>query len=101
MPLPTWEKVKAFLEAPDHRMPGMICLACKRGMDRATPTGGGRPPEPNDVAVCAYCGHLQAYGDDLQFRELNDAEVVECAADPDILMAQKFAADFRSQESKR
>jgi hypothetical protein len=87
--------LKAFLEAPDYRVPEATCLNCKGAMDAATPAGAGRAPAPNDVAICAYCGHLQAYGDDMQFRELKDAEIVECAGDPDILMAQKFARRFR------
>jgi len=91
----TRDQVKALVEAPDYRIPNTRCVACKKLMDAATPTGGGRGPQPNDIAVCAYCGHIQAYGDDMKFRELNDAEIVECAGDPDILLAQAFARDFR------
>jgi hypothetical protein len=89
------DKVKALVEAPSYRIPDLKCLECGKEMDVAMPTGGGRRPEPNDVAVCAYCGCLQAYGDDMKFRELNDAEILECAGDEDILLAQAFARDFR------
>jgi hypothetical protein len=87
--------LKSFLEATDYHVPEATCLNCKKRMDGATPTNGSRAPEPNDVAVCAYCGHLQAYGDDLKFRELTDTEILECAGDPDILMAQEFGRRFR------
>ena len=55
----------------------------------------GRAPEPDDISVCAYCGHVQVYGADLKFRELTDAEIVECAGDPELLAAQEFVRRFR------
>jgi hypothetical protein len=92
--------LKDFLEAPDYRVPDATCINCKKLMDGATPTDGGRAPLPNDVAICAYCGHLQAYGDDLKFRELTDIEILECAGDPKILMAQEFGKRFREHKEK-
>ena len=91
----TREKVKALVEAPDYWSPDARCLDCKKVMTRGTPVDGSRGPQPDDVAICAYCGHLQAYGKDMKFRPLNDDEIIECAGDPDILLAQAFARDFR------
>ena len=92
--------LKKFIEATDYQIPEAECLECGKQMDGATPTGGGRGPQPNDIAICAYCGHLQAYGDEMKFRQLNDEEIREYAGDPEILMAQRFAADFRKWARK-
>ena len=92
--------IENFLNATDYRVKGARCVNCRKRMDGATPTQGGRAPEPNDVAVCAYCGHIQAYGEDMKFRELNDAEILECAGDPDILLAQEVGRRFRESVSQ-
>jgi hypothetical protein len=87
----------------DHRVPAATCLNCKKIVDGAACADlvAGRGPKPNDVSVCAYCGHLQAYDDNLMFRELNDEEIVECAGDPELLAAQEFAKAFREWRKER
>jgi DNA-directed RNA polymerase subunit RPC12/RpoP len=89
------------LDGPDYQIAKSRCLNCKKEIDGATPVGGGRGPQPDDVSVCAYCGHLQAYGEGLAMRELTDAEILECAGDPEILAAQEFAKGFREWKSQR
>ena len=82
-------------QAAHYLVPEATCLNCGKAMDAAEATGGGRAPEPNDLSLCIYCGHLQAYGDDMKFRQLTGAEIVEIAGAPELLMAQRFAAGFR------
>lgn len=90
-----------LIHGPIHRYGPMVCLHCQKTVDSGVGASGDRAPQPNDVAVCGYCGHLQAYGDEGKFRELNDAEILECAGDPEILMAQEFARDFRAVKATR
>jgi len=40
------------------------CPNCAVELDHAT--GGRRIPEPGDASVCAFCGALLEYGQDLQ-----------------------------------
>jgi hypothetical protein len=64
-----------------HRVKPSKCLSCGKALDAWTPARDAdvedaRTPRPGDFTVCAYCGHLQAFGDDLSFRPLTDDEVV-------------------------
>ena len=91
-----------MIEATDYHVTKSHCIKCGQQMDGATPLGGGRGPQPADVAVCAYCGHLQAYDDDLTLRELTLAEALQCFDDPQIVMAQQAVKFFnRSADEPR
>lgn len=68
------------------------CLNCGEIMDGVFEVGeeiNGRNPSPGDVAMCLYCGHLMAFGDDLKLREPNSAEIHDIAGDPRILAAMR------------
>jgi hypothetical protein len=72
------------------------CLACKCELDAATFAGpGDHTPEPGDVTVCFYCGHLMAFADGLTMRELTDAEMRQVAGDRTILAIQRARANFK------
>ena len=75
------------------RLAPSACLACGTTMDAATHTSDPDVrPSPNDITICLYCGHLMAFGDDLQLRALTDDEMHQCAGDPVILKLQKARA---------
>jgi hypothetical protein len=73
-----------------YRVPGSACVNCGKGMDAASPVGGGREPQAGDCAVCFYCRHLMVYGNDLRLRNLTDEEVIEVAGDPELVFAMKI-----------
>jgi hypothetical protein len=81
-------RIKARLDAPEHRMPPCACLGCGKVLDAATVTdGSAAAPHPGAVSVCFDCGYLQVFADDLSFRNLTDDEMVEIAGHPEIVMA--------------
>jgi hypothetical protein len=45
--------------------------------------------------VCAYCGHLLVFDDDLRLRNPTDAEIIALGGDQFVLEAQAFAKAFR------
>lgn len=74
------------------RTPISKCPSCGTPNDAATLAGKGDEatrPDPGDVSVCLYCGHLMAFAEDLTLRDLTDAEMHEVAGDPRILAVQK------------
>ena len=81
------------------RLPGCACINCHKLVDGATSVDREQSPTPGDMTVCVYCGHLMAFDDNLMLRELTDAEIVECAGDPRILLAQKICGKFRENLS--
>ena len=67
------------------------CLFCHKESDAATVVAveGAVHPEPGDVTICMYCGHIMAFNESLQFRELNDDEIKDVAGDPRIVAISK------------
>lgn len=57
-------------------------------------------PEPNDITVCIYCGHICAFDDNLKLRELNDEEIRNVAGDPDLLELVEFGKTFRKYKKE-
>lgn len=72
------------------------CTNCGKGLDGAGQVNGGSHPDPGDITICVYCGHIMAFSDDnMKLRDLTDKEASEVAGDPNILEAQRFAKEFR------
>lgn len=80
-----------------HSFKPSPCPSCGKSLNRCGSRSGERGPQPGDLSVCLYCGHLSVYGDDVGLRELTDAEVVEVAGDADMLQAQNIAAFIRKR----
>lgn len=64
------------------------CLHCSRLLDGATCVGDDDNPNPGDVTVCIYCGHIMAFANDLTLRELSKEEAIDVAGDPRIMAIQ-------------
>jgi hypothetical protein len=73
----------------------MKCLHCDKVMDRATGHNNDEAPQPGAIAICAYCGHIMMFDNNLSFREITDAEAVDIAGDPTVLSAMSEIARFR------
>jgi len=66
------------------------CPNCHKYLDAATCISSqGAAPEPDDITICAYCGHLMAFDDTLRLRQLTSTEIYAVAGDPLILAAQR------------
>jgi hypothetical protein len=67
-----------------------VCLNCGKTLDAVGLVEGGTPPPSDgDLAVCMYCSHIHVF-DGGKMRSPTDAEMVEFAADPDLLKVMKF-----------
>lgn len=53
------------------------CPRCGRECDAATSTEPGKVPEPGSVSICAYCGEINLFDEDLILRRLTLAELTE------------------------
>ncbi len=52
-------------------------------------------PHEGAISVCFQCGHIHAFGPDLRFRPLTDAEIVEIAGDPEIVLIGNIRGPLR------
>jgi len=79
----------------DHLIPASSCLNCGKLLDAATGVleyGFDATPDPGDLTVCIACGHLMAFGDDLQLRDLTAEEMKDAAGDRRIIAIQEARA---------
>lgn len=65
--------------------PSNHCLSCSEIIDAATGPGS---PSPGDISVCAHCGHVTVFDDNLKLRAPTDAEVIDIAGNPELLAMQ-------------
>jgi hypothetical protein len=73
----------------DHHIPQSPCLSCGKPLDGATCVGRDAAPDPGDITICIYCGHIMVFDDNLKLRELSDEEVREVAGDGRVLAVQR------------
>jgi hypothetical protein len=62
-----------------------LCLACGANLTAATSVWHNEVPYPGAVALCFMCNHIQIYDENLNFRELNDEEIVDIAGNEEII----------------
>jgi hypothetical protein len=54
-------------------------------IDAATSVDHKELPKEGAIAICMICSHIMAYDDKVQFRELNDEEILNVAGDREII----------------
>ena len=74
-------------------MPTAPCPNCGKVLDAATNVSNDGQAEPGDISICLYCGHINAFADDLTLRNLTDAEMTMIAGDPLIIAVQNMRAE--------
>jgi hypothetical protein len=77
------------------RLPEMACLSCNKALSAATTPLGNYSPEPGNVTVCWYCGHIMVFGEGLRLRELAPDEIIDIAGDKTILAIQRARSKVR------
>lgn len=87
----------------DH--PKTTCPTCGYVMDRATLLENynpPEPPEPGDISVCAKCGEITVFEDDLSLRlmDLDDALEMPDNVMQTLIKAQTFIRRNRPLEKK-
>ena len=65
------------------------CLNCGKELDAASGLEHDSTPSPGDMTVCLYCHHVMVYESELTLRNPTDAEVVEIAGDPSLLIVMQ------------
>jgi hypothetical protein len=58
------------------KFPVSSCPQCATRLDDATSLNGKCRPSQGDIGVCAYCGLILCYGEDLVVRRAVDADLV-------------------------
>lgn len=58
-----------------------ICPGCGAKLDAATSTDGDYDPKPGSVSICAYCGSIAIFEDDMSLRPLTQEEIDELPDD--------------------
>lgn len=62
----------------------LTCTNCGQVMDGST-SYVDKQIEPGNIGICLYCRHFMIVDDNMQFRNLNDEEIVEIAGQPELL----------------
>lgn len=70
--------------------PGDRCLNCGDMLDRAERLHDDKKPEEGDISICLHCGHVMVFTNKLMYRNPTDEELLEIAADSELLEAMQF-----------
>jgi len=58
-----------------RKVPESQCLSCGVTMDAASVWGSeAHTPSPGDITLCAYCGYIMAFDDEMRLRDLTSEE---------------------------
>jgi hypothetical protein len=81
-------------------LPESSCLNCGKVLDGATVVDEENAvrPVPGSISVCIHCGHVMAFDEKMQFRELTDDEIVEIAGDERLVAISRAMAAMRKKQ---
>lgn len=61
-----------------YRIKPTTCMSCKKEMDASTPlTADGDQPKKNDLTICAYCGTMSKFDEQMDIVPLPESEIEE------------------------
>jgi hypothetical protein len=66
----------------DYKVKPHPCDGCGKVLDGATIVMAENSPKPGDLTVCAYCGLIACYTDDLQTRPATGADLLKLDPGP-------------------
>lgn len=67
-----------------HRVEPTRCPACGSTHSCHGNAAGEGAPKPGDISVCAYCGVLLVFEQDLALRKATPEETAKVTADPEV-----------------
>ena len=77
------------------------CTNCGRINDAATAVDlDGAKPRPDDICLCFYCGHIMAYDEQMQLRNLTDAEVISAAGNQKLVKVSNALSIMRKRRGR-
>lgn len=77
------------------------CPRCEHTLVDASTSALGVRPEPGDTSVCAYCGQVLKYEDDLAIRKATVAEIRELMENAEAWAAIERAQRLIQQRERR
>lgn len=78
-----------------------ICTNCKRLVDDAQCINDDATiPDPGDVTICLYCGHIMVFAEDGGMRDPNSTEMHQIAGDPVLLAMMEFRTEILEELHK-
>lgn len=83
------------------RLSGCPCLSCGKILDAATTFTGKAKPRVGDISICMYCGHIAAYGENVQLRPLSDEEMHYVAGNKEVLRYQEILHQLREKRDQQ
>ena len=79
----------------NHPTKDQPCINCGEIICAALNTTDNNAPFPGALSICADCGHLMVFADDMSFREPTAEEMVNLAGHKDVLDAMKIKILFK------
>lgn len=85
----------------DTRVPESACLECPLDCAReVSENGGAQQSGSGDFTICITCGHLMVWDDNMEPRQLTDAEIKQVAGDKRIRAVQHARGKMKEREMK-
>jgi hypothetical protein len=81
----------------DVGVPTSPCPYCGTKLDGAFGFENNDVPEPGDASICAYCGGIFIFDQNLELREPQGNEFNQLAGDRRILKVQKLLAEVKRE----
>jgi hypothetical protein len=81
-------------------LPKDACLNCGHELNAASNTTGDAQPEPGDITICFYCGHLMEFDADLRLVKPSDATLSEIAGVPGFIRAMNTIAEAKAMQQR-
>lgn len=67
-----------------------VCFSCGYNLHLTRAIGKDAQPKEGDISLCFNCGHIMAFTEAAEVRELTDQEIVDIAGNKELIKAQKF-----------
>ena len=90
-----------MIDAITARTQPSPCTNCGAINDAATSVDlDGVNPSPGDFALCIDCGHIMAYDEQMQLRNLTDADVIEIAGNQKLVQTSNILGEIKRDKKR-
>lgn len=89
---------KTVYIGPSRVGPLLLCSWCESRLDGYTAINGSADPKPGDISMCAYCGNIQFWADDMKsFRKGTRQERRQAQRHKDVKLMNVLRDDIRKR----
>ena len=71
-------------------LPPRICPQCGSEGHSTACVGSDDAPVPGDLSICAECGYMMAFGDDMNLYHLSEQDQLMVACDPKVKAVEQY-----------